>query len=373
MKKYLLLLLATASIIACNKVGKDEFIIEGDATGIANGVSVYLQKQDSTGLVQVDTVKVENGKFKFEGKVTAPGIHFVAVDKIEGKAVIILENGEIALKIRKDSIGKSTVAGTFSNEQLTIYAKESQKINKRMMAFQNANMAKFNEAQTKKDTVAINALMKENSVYQKEFEKLSMDHMEKNPKSYLSLLFLEQFLNQPTADMVKLKKIFDNLDASLKTTKEAKRIKKAFALKNDSKIGSVAPNFFAPNPTGKQVSLTASLGKYTIIDFWASWCGPCRAENPAMVKLYHDFHQKGLNIIGVSLDKTRAAWTAAIAKDGLIWEQVSNLKEWQDPIALQYKIESIPATYILDKNGVIIAKDLHGDALRSKMEALFLL
>jgi thiol-disulfide isomerase/thioredoxin len=109
------------------------------------------------------------------------------------------------------------------------------------------------------------------------------------------------------------------------------------------------------------------MGKVTIVDFWASWCPPCRAENPNVVALYNEFHSKGLNIIGVSLDKDPEKWKAAIAKDKLTWNQVSNLKQWDEPIAIQYKVQAIPATFILDASGKIVAKDLHGEALKAKI------
>jgi thiol-disulfide isomerase/thioredoxin len=113
--------------------------------------------------------------------------------------------------------------------------------------------------------------------------------------------------------------------------------------------------------------LKESLGKVTIVDFWASWCGPCRQENPNVVALYKELHTKGLNIIGVSLDKDAKAWKDAIAKDNLTWNQVSNLKFWDEPIAGQYKVESIPATFILDASGKVVAKNLRGEALREKV------
>jgi thiol-disulfide isomerase/thioredoxin len=118
------------------------------------------------------------------------------------------------------------------------------------------------------------------------------------------------------------------------------------------------------------ISLKESLGKITIVDFWASWCAPCRQENPNVVALYKEFHSKGLNIIGVSLDKDAAKWKEAIAKDKLTWTQVSNLKFWDDPIAAQYNVEAIPATFILDASGKVIAKDLRGQELKSKIAAL---
>ena len=118
------------------------------------------------------------------------------------------------------------------------------------------------------------------------------------------------------------------------------------------------------------VSLKESLGKVTIVDFWASWCGPCRQENPNVVAIYNDLHAKGLNIIGVSLDKDASKWKEAIAKDKLTWTHVSNLKFWDEPIAKLYHVEAIPATFILDAAGNVVAKDLRGDALRAKIVEL---
>jgi thiol-disulfide isomerase/thioredoxin len=115
------------------------------------------------------------------------------------------------------------------------------------------------------------------------------------------------------------------------------------------------------------VSLKESLGKVTIVDFWASWCGPCRKENPNVVAIYKELHSKGLNIIGVSLDKDAKAWKEAIAKDNLTWTQVSNLKFWDEPIAAQYGVQSIPATFILDASGKVVAQDLRGDELKAKI------
>ncbi|MBA0883774.1 TlpA family protein disulfide reductase [Flavobacterium sp. BBQ-18] len=115
------------------------------------------------------------------------------------------------------------------------------------------------------------------------------------------------------------------------------------------------------------MSLKESLGKVTIVDFWASWCGPCRKENPNVVAIYKEFHSKGLNIIGVSLDEDANKWKEAIAKDKLTWNQVSNLKGWQEPIAAQYKVEAIPATFILDASGKVVARDLRGAELRAKI------
>ncbi|MFN3754666.1 peroxiredoxin family protein [Flavobacterium sp.] len=132
----------------------------------------------------------------------------------------------------------------------------------------------------------------------------------------------------------------------------------------------MAPNFKAPTPEGKMVSLKESLGKVTLIDFWASWCPPCRTANPKLVALYNEFHTKGFNIISVSLDKESEKWKNAIVKDKLTWTQVSNLKEMEDPIALQYGIELIPTTFLLDSSGRIVGIDLPHEEMKAKIQIL---
>lgn len=118
------------------------------------------------------------------------------------------------------------------------------------------------------------------------------------------------------------------------------------------------------------VSLKESLGKATLIDFWASWCSPCRQENPNVVALYNEFHSKGLNIISISLDEDAGKWKEAIAQDKLTWTQVSNLKEMKDPIALQYGVSQIPTTFLLDASGKVVAIDLRDDDLKAKIKEL---
>jgi thiol-disulfide isomerase/thioredoxin len=125
-----------------------------------------------------------------------------------------------------------------------------------------------------------------------------------------------------------------------------------------------------PDPNGGTFNLADRLGKITIIDFWASWCRPCRVENPNLVRLYNKHKDNGLQIVGVSLDRTKPQWVQAIADDGLIWEHVSNLQFWNDPIAKLYQVSAIPATFILDENGVILTRDLRGPMLEQKIEEL---
>ena len=135
-------------------------------------------------------------------------------------------------------------------------------------------------------------------------------------------------------------------------------------------VGQKAPDFSATTPDGKTESLHKNLGKATVIDFWASWCGPCRQENPNVVALYNKYKAQGLKIIGVSLDKEKEPWLKAIADDKLDWLHVSNLKFWDDEIAKEYAVEAIPATFLLDANGTIVAKNLKGAELDAKVAEL---
>ena len=135
--------------------------------------------------------------------------------------------------------------------------------------------------------------------------------------------------------------------------------------------GNVAPDFTLPTPEGETISLSSLRGKYVLIDFWASWCGPCRAENPNVVKVYQKYKKDGFEILGVSLDKDKERWLSAIEKDGLVWKHGSDLKFWQSDVAQLYGVTGIPFTVLVDKNGIIIEKNLRGAALEEKLKTIF--
>lgn len=381
MKRILLLLTVSAVFLSCNKAGDNEYIISGTIKGIANGKTVILEKQDEMGqLKAVDTVKIEEGKFTFTGSAKEPEIHLIQVETVQGKMPFVLENGDIEVVVNKDSIQNSKATGTYNNDEFTKFntdiAKSQKAIQKKIMDFQTKNMQKMQLARQSNDTAVINQLMAEYQAIQKEAATIYLNFAENHPKALISALIIDSMLNDPEADFAKMKKIYTNFDESLKNIKPGKSIKTkldkvaAPVAGASTEVGSIAPDFSAPNPEGKSISLKQSLGKVTIIDFWASWCNPCRAENPIVVALYAKYHDKGLNIIGVSLDKDAAKWKEAIAKDKLTWNQISNLKFWDEPIAATYGVKSIPATFLLDASGKIVAKDLHGEALNTKISEL---
>lgn len=377
MKKVILLLSASVVLFSCNK---DSYTISGTAKGIENGKTIILESQDDKlGVIAIDTVKVENGTFKIEGKTTEPSFHLITIEGIQGKLPFILENGSIEIVVNKDTLQNSKISGTYNNDEFAAFNKEITKVQKKLIDFQTANTQKMNEAQAKKDTVVINSLMKEFMAIQQEVSTASKNqyvtYAETHPKAFISALIIQGMLNDPSSDIKKTEKLYESLEDALKNTKPGKAIKARLTEMKAPTVGATptAPatkwraDFSAPNPQGKVISLKQSLGKVTIVDFWASWCAPCRRENPNMVALYKELHSKGLNIVGVSLDKSAKAWKDAIAKDGLTWTQVSNLKFWDEPIAQQYKVESIPATFVLDASGNVVAQGLNGAELKAKV------
>lgn len=373
MKQLFFTLTGALLLVSCGKTG-DSYTIEGDAKGFTNGQTVVLEKQDTIQmrLVPVDTATIENGKFVIEGKVTEPELYFLQVDKNPAKLPFILENGTIKVELNKDTITNTKISGTYNNDELVAFNKDTKVLETKIAKFQQDNGAAMQEARAKNDTVAINNLMKGYNALNEEMVNSNVKYAESHPKSFLSVLILERLFYAPEPDFAKIEKIFNSLASDIKNTTSGKKIKQKLDAHNSVQVGKKAPDFSAKNPDGKTVSLKESMGKVTIIDFWASWCGPCRQENPNVVALYNEFHDKGLNIIGVSLDQEGKAdaWKKAIADDKLTWPQISNLKFWNDPIAKKYNVASIPATFILDANGTIVAKDLRGDELKAKVKEL---
>jgi peroxiredoxin len=375
MKKIYLLALIAISFISCNQEPKG-YKITG-TTDFEDGTRLILSLRDETnmtsGFKEIDTTVVLNGKFEIKGKVEDLDLYFLREEKTNQMISLILENANIEIQLHKDSIQTSVVKGTFQNDELIKFNKEFTKMQNSLQEFQTVNSEKMQTAIQNNDTVVSNQLKKEYFALRDKMEAFQGDYAKKNNKSFISVLIIKDLLDNPSFSPEEVSDMYKNLDAELKTNKHAKKIEEILENLSKLAIGKKAPDFSAKSPDGNEVSLKSSLGsKVTIIDFWASWCKPCRVENPNMVALYNEFKDSGLSIIGVSLDQEGKLedWKNAIAQDNLTWYHLSNLKFWQDPIAELYNVKSIPAIFVLDANGIIVAKDIRGEELKNKVKEL---
>ena len=279
-----------------------------------------------------------------------------------------LEKGTINIT-SPDSAAKAEVTGTQSNidnkklkAQLKVVIDKAQKIvaeaqsakpeQQQSAAFQNTLQAKYKAIQLEQKTVL------------KSF-------ITENPNSYLSLLALTS-VSGPSPDVAEVEPLFDSLSDDLKRSEQGKQIKTALDGLKLTAIGAMAPDFTQNDVNGTPVRLSSFKGKYVLLDFWASWCGPCRQENPNVVRTYNKYKDKNFTVLGVSLDKEngKAVWLAAIKSDGLTWTQVSDLKYWNNLAASVYGVQSIPQNFLIDPQGKIIAKGLRGDDLDNKLGEL---
>jgi peroxiredoxin len=378
MKKLFSLILMVSLFISCNETTKknDGYVISGTADGVYNGIRVYLKTIDERGRdFYQDTAVVVDGKFKFEGKIDIPEMWFLSVNSIDGYIPIMVENENITVTVNKDNINTSTIHGTKANDALTEYNEGFNILLEKRSKIGRENMGVLRSTDSI-EKANFSATMAE---MEKEMNSYPFDFLANHKDNYFSLKLIESLMTSSSIDLSKIEDSFNNLDESVKSSGYGRVVFSKISvqkLENERlgslNLGKVAPNFTAPDPNGKMISLNEIKGKVTIIDFWASWCGPCRRENPNVVKTYNKYHDKGLEIISVSLDRAgqKDKWLKAIEDDKLTWHHVSNLNYFNDPVAKQYNIQSIPSTYILDSEGKIAAKNLRGKALEDKVAEL---
>lgn len=355
------------SLIGCNK-DTNTYTLNGIAPGITDGsnVIIYTIKENRTKVM--DTLVIKNGSFSGTfTKITEPSLYYMVVNN--SSILYFPESQDLKAIIYKDSIQASYVSGNTQNDS---YKEFNTKI-REIAALKSDISNEYRNAKKNNDDAFVFELQKRNARVTRDENNYKKDFAKENPNSMFALLLVSEMLNQKQLNAREASDLIANFSPKIANTKIAKQITATAQDLKNSDVGGKAPAFTAKTPEGKDLSLKDVLGKYTIIDFWASWCRPCRKENPNVVRVYEKYHDKGLNIISVSLDKAaqKDRWIKAIKKDNMDWFHVSNLMFWKDPIAKQYGVRSIPATFLLDENGYIIAKNLRGKALEKKVASLF--
>lgn len=364
-----LFLTFSLTLFSCQEE-KKSFTLEGNAVGFADGAEIIAYTFENRQAVAIDTLIVENEKFSgtypFDN---SPQVNFLRSHEVNGSVIYFPENKDMKATLYRDSIHVSRVTGGKQNDAYSEYLTEIGKFNIR----KQANMEAFRQAQQNNDVTAVAQIQSQNLNLTAEETKFKKEFLKKHDMSLFSIMLISEMLSRGETTPAEAKTYLQDLRPEIASSEFTKELETTIAAMGKAEIGSLAPEFTAPTPEGTNLSLSETLGKYTIIDFWASWCRPCRIENPNVVRVYNKYHEKGLNIISVSLDKAdqRDKWIQAIKDDQMDWYHVSNLQFWNDPIAKQYNIRSIPATFLLDENGIIIDKNLRGAALEAKMASLF--
>ena len=357
MRKLLLSIVAASmTLAACN--AQSGYKVTGTVEGMPDGKAIIATVNGSS-LDTLAKADVKNGSFEFTGNVSEPTGAYIMVIGQRGAIPFMLENANITI-----SAGQ---AG------LTVTGSEGQKIYDQFMAI-NAT-AQQEAMKLQQEYQAANGDQAKIQAIQEAYAKLMTDVQAKetelikaNPDSYVSAFVIASGMGQ--MEYEQLKERYNLLGEKAKAGAQGKAIAAQIAKLESTAIGQIAPNFTITTPEGESISLYDIKGKVKLIDFWASWCGPCRGENPHVVEIYKEYHPKGLEIFGVSLDNNKEAWVKAIADDGLVWKHGSDLKGWQSAPAQLYSVTGIPHTVLLDENNKIIAKNLRGDELKQKIAEL---
>jgi peroxiredoxin len=366
MKKYLLIATLAAIIISgCKHEKLPEYTINGTITGADTGW-VLLMTRNGQQMNTTDSAAINQGKFEIKGSVIMPGMYYLTLKGRQDQFGFFLENSVLNVTLYPDSIKSSVVAGSKTQDLYMTYKAKEKGFGK-LLDEQYNNYQKASESN---DTAGVRRAEHNYDSIQELLTSFQKDFILKNGKSvvapYLVMRMPYMF------NLQELENIETTIDTSLNRSDYVKELKKRIEILKAVQPGMTAPEFTMNDTIGKPVSLNSFRGKILLVDFWASWCGPCRHENPNVVAAYNEFKDKGFDVLGVSLDNEKEKWMEAIHKDKLTWTHVSDLKGWQNSSAALYGVMSIPSNFLIDKDGKIIVSDLRGEDLKAKLKELLM-
>ena len=330
MNKILFLLLLAVLISTSSFAQKGKFEIKGKLSGFADSTIIYLDNLTTPSPVHIDSTLVINNQFQFNGSIKEVMRVMLRTINFSDYKYFWLENTAIEFKAEKGKFRGAIITGS----------------------------------ETQNEQTRLDSAIKTNG---KEKEQ-SISFIRNHPGSIISGDILSTYASTWGKDTAAI--LYRNLSEKMKATYYGRNIREFIALNKNIKIGDRYVDFTEPNVEGKKISLSDFQGKVVLLEFWGSWCGPCRQGNPELVKIYNEFKNTGFDILGVAADDKKEDWIEAIQKDSLTWQNVTDLRGDKNRAALIYGVSYYPANFLVDRNGIIIAKDLRGDALRNKLREL---
>ena len=358
MKKILILFTGMFLFSACSS--EKAFKLNGTIEGLFNE-TVYLQQRIDKAYVSIDSTMTTDGTFEFTGSVNIPDVFYISISGRQGKAMLFLENSDISLAVHEDSLYNPRVSGSAVHDEFTEFQSGIDDVYNKL----NALYSEYKEAGQKGDTAIASELEKQMDAVYGQVAEMQIKYLDENPASYIAPYIVQSIHYGKEAE--EIEELLAKLDPSLEPTTLVANMKRRVEVLKSVAVGKMAPDFTQADPEGNPVSLSSFRGTYLLLDFWASWCGPCRRENPNVVAVYEEFHDKGFDILGVSLDNSRDRWLQAIEVDKLTWTHVSELNYWSNSAISLYGISSIPSNLLLDPEGKIIAKNLRGEDLHAEL------
>ena len=351
-KTMLTAMLLTA---ACNQPKAPSASITAELAGLKDSVVfISVPVGDSA---KTDTVPVKDGKFSWTGNISEPQKIYIGTST--RYIDLFMENAAVTIKGNMDSINQLSITGSATQDAYKAYENSISDISKQ----EDVLYSKYDEV--KNNDTAQAALEAKLEALRQQRRGRSKAYITAHPESAVSVSLVADMAIM--GEYAPVDSLFQILTPAAQETSTGKRLAVRLAILKKSAIGQPMIDFTQGDVDGKPVRLSDFKGKYVLLDFWASWCGPCRAENPNVLKAYNKFKDKNFTVVGVSLDDKADKWKEAIKQDGMPWMQVSDLKGFRNEVAQQYGIQAIPFSFLIDPQGIIIAKELRGNKLHTQL------